>query len=157
MCSQLHAVRPQRPGDAAERGVLPLLPGAVGPAGEGLPASARESRRVCLSSTCSSRIKRRSLDCLETAQRVSQVHTGFNKPRHKNTSRKWCWPGNEGNLEVVIINSHTHILHRRFFCLFSLGVELAALNWPINLFVLKVPQLKYIWYQCKHFQAEGAK
>lgn len=40
---QLHAVRPEGPGDEAERGVLPLLPGAVGTGGERLPASACES------------------------------------------------------------------------------------------------------------------
>lgn len=37
---QLHAVWPQRPGDAAKRGVLPFLPRAVGPQRPGLPTSA---------------------------------------------------------------------------------------------------------------------
>lgn len=50
-----------------------------------------------------------SLDCLEATQCVSQVHTGYNKPRLKNTSIKWSWSENEYNLEVVIINSYTYI------------------------------------------------
>ena len=46
MRGQLHAVRPQRPSHAAEHGILPLLPGAVGAGGAPLPAPAGELERL---------------------------------------------------------------------------------------------------------------
>ena len=114
--SQLPAVRPERPGDAAERAVLSLLPRAVGTRGKGLWASACEWNKPFSFWFLFRWLRGRRKFTLVALNQSSKAY-----------SMKCSWREHEHNLRVVIRNQCTLVKTDSFYyLLFFFALQLTS-------------------------------